>query len=504
MEHVLIMKDIVKTYSGVPVLKKVNLEVNKGEIHALIGENGAGKSTLMNILGGVRPMDSGSITLFGEENVVIHNPAMAQEKGIAFIHQELNVVNDLPVYENLFLGRELRKKSGVVDKSAMIAKAKEVFAEMRVDINPSVQMSSLGASFKQIIEISKAILIDAKLIIMDEPTTSLTQPEVESVFAIMKDLVKNRQVSIIFISHKLNEVVEFCDAFTVLRNGENSGQANVNMEDGTKIPQADIARMMVGSDVLGVDVYEPHDIGEEIFSVEHLTIPHHVKDMSFTLRKGEILGITGLLGDGKDELVRCIFGDIKKESGKIILDGKEINPKHPEQAKKLGIGMLPSNRKENAIIKDLSVRENIAIVTIEECKKGLAIQSSREDAIANEYKEKLNIKVDNLSNKITSLSGGNQQKVVLAKWLNAKPEIMILSNPTQGVDVGAKNEIYGLIMDLAKQGLGIIITSGEAQEIMKICDRVLVMFHGEHRGELNRDQLSEEDIMILSTGGQLN
>lgn len=504
MEHVLKMSNIVKTYSGVPVLKGVNLEVDKGEIHALLGENGAGKSTLMNILGGVTPMDSGTITLFGEENVKIQNTAAAQSKGIAFIHQELNVVNDLPVYENLFLGREIRNKMGIVDKDAMIEKSKEVFEKMHVKIDPTVTMSNLGASFKQIIEISKAILIDAKLIIMDEPTTSLTQPEVESVFAIMKGLVKEHGVSIIFISHKLNEVVEFCDAFTVLRNGENSGHAKVTGEDGTKINQAEIAKMMVGSDVLGVDVYEPHDIGEEYFTVENLNIEHHVHDMSFSLRKGEILGITGLLGDGKDELVRCIFGDIRKKSGKITLNGKEINPKHPVQAKKMGIGMLPSNRKENAIIKDLSVQDNMTIVTLEQCKSGLAISPDKEKAVAEDYKEKLRIKVADMDNLITSLSGGNQQKVVLAKWLNAKPDVMILSNPTQGVDVGAKNDIYSLIMRLAKTGVGIIVTSGEAQEVIKICDRVLIMYHGELKGELSRKELNEESIMILSTGGTLN
>lgn len=503
MEYALKMEGISKSFSGVPVLIDVDLKVASGEIHALLGENGAGKTTLMNILGGVLPMDKGEIELFGK-NVKITSPAVAQNSGIAFVHQELNVVNDLLVYENMFLGQELKNKVGGLDKKNMIRKTKEVFDRMHVDINPSAMVRDLQASYKQIVEIAKAILMDSKLIIMDEPTTSLTQPEVENVFAIMNNLTKEHGATIIFISHKLGEVVQFCDNFTVLRNGEVVGSQQIKSNEGACVSQSDIARMMVGKNVLDVEVFQPHDIGEVILDVKNLNIDTRVKDVSFQLHAGEILGITGLLGDGKDELVRALFGDLPLKSGTIEKNGKHVKYNHPSKAKKEGIGMLPSNRKENAIIKDLSVIENLTIVTLDKYTTGPTLQRKKELAIAQEYKEKLNIKVANLSNLIVSLSGGNQQKVVLAKWLTANPDIMILSNPTQGVDVGAKNEIYGIIMDLAKTGMGIIITSGEAQEVLKLCDRVLVMYHGEMRGELQRAELSEEAIMILSTGGMLD
>lgn len=501
-ECALQMNGIVKTYDGVVVLKDVDFAVQQGEIHALLGENGAGKTTLMNILGGVTPMDKGTIELYGEE-VRLHSPADSQAKGVAFIHQELNVVNDLMVYENMFLGYELRSKLGRLDVKQMCKETAEIFESMNVVIDPRAMMRDLETSYKQIVEIAKSLLRKARLIIMDEPTTSLTLKEIENVFSIMRGLTAGHDVSIIFISHKLGEVVDFCDSYTVLRNGEKVADGCIAKPDGTKIDQADIARMMVGRDVLGVDVYKEHEIGDVLLEVEGLSVDTRVKDISFKLHKGEILGITGLLGDGKDELVRALFGDLHKQSGTVKLGGKKLSTRHPSQGKRQGIGYLPTNRKENAIIKDLSVQDNITIVTLEQCCVGPTISRKKERKIAEYFREKLGIKVANLSNKITSLSGGNQQKVVLSKWLNAKPDVMILSNPTQGVDVGAKNEIYLLIMELAKQGVGVIVTSGEAQEIFKLCDRVLVMYHGELRGELSRKEISEENIMILSTGGML-
>ncbi len=503
MEYALKMSKINKSFSGVQVLKEVDFVVKPQEIHALLGENGAGKTTLMNILGGVIDKDSGEISLLGKDNVSIPSAAAAQEKGIAFVHQELNVVNDLTVYENLFLGRELKSKLGKIDAKAMIEQTRQVFERMHVKIDPRAMVRDLQASYKQIVEIARAVLMDAKLIIMDEPTTSLTQKEVENVFSVMKKLTQTQGASIIFISHKLGEVVEFCDSATVLRNGENAGTLDFTATGDQKVGQVDIARMMVGKNVLDVDVFEPHDIGDVIFEAKNISVDTRVKDVSFELHAGEILGITGLLGDGKDELVRALFGNLPLKGGNILKDGKAVRYNHPTKAKKLGIGMLPSNRKENAIIKDLSVVDNMTIVTLEKYRTGLALKRAKERKLAEEYKEKLNIKVADLDNLIVSLSGGNQQKVVLAKWIAAHPEIMILSNPTQGVDVGAKNEIYHIIMELARSGMGIIITSGESQEVLKICDRVLVMYHGELRGELDRSEMTEEAIMILSTGGEI-
>ena len=501
-ELALKMSGIVKKYGGVPVLKEVDFTVKSGEIHALLGENGAGKTTMMNILGGVTHQDSGTITLFGEQ-AEIDSPLDAQKKGIAFIHQELNVVNDLAVYENMFLGNELKNRFGQLDIKKMCEETQKVFDRMNVKINPRAMMHELETSYKQIVEIAKSLLRDAKIIIMDEPTTSLTQKEIDNVFSIMRNLTDTQGATIIFISHKLGEVVEFCDSYTVLRNGEKVFEGSITQEDGSKISQTEIAKMMVGHDVLGVEVYQPRELGEEYYSVENLQVGNDVKGMSFSLRRGEILGITGLLGDGKEQLVRCLFGDLPKTGGRVILNGKEISVTHPAQGKKQGVGYLPANRKENAIIKDLSVQGNLTIVTIEECMQGIKLSRKKEKAMMDEAKAQLSIKVHNYDNPITSLSGGNQQKVVLAKWLRAKPKVMILTNPTQGVDVGAKNEIYMELMKLAKTGVGVIITSGEAQEIIRTCDRALVMYHGELRGELSREQLTEENIMILSTGGTL-
>lgn len=495
------MSNIVKSFAGVYVLKDVSLEVLEGEIHALLGENGAGKSTLMNILGGIFAMDSGQIELFGEK-IKLAKPADSQERGIAFIHQELNVVNDLRVYENLFLGYELRKKSGMLDAKTMCAMTREVFEKMNVEIDPRAMVRELESSYKQIIEIAKALLRKARLIIMDEPTTSLTTPEIENVFRIMRTLTKTG-VSIIFISHKLGEVVDFCDSYTVLRNGEKIEDGKIKEGNEIVITTTEIAKLMVGHDAMGTKVYKEHEIGEVVLEVEDLCVGTQVRNVSFQLHRGEILGFTGLLGDGKDELVRSLFGDLRAESGKIKLHGKEVKIHSPEHAKKMKIGFLPANRKENAIIKNLSITENMTISTLKSCCKGIRLKHTEETKVAEKYKETLGIKAGNLKNKITSLSGGNQQKVVLAKWMNAFPEVMILCNPTQGVDVGAKNEIYNEIFELAKKGVAVIVTSGEPQEILKLCDKGKIMYHGVVKGELSREELSEETIMILATGAKL-
>lgn len=501
-EFALQMSDIVKTYGGVPVLKNVDFNVRQGEIHALLGENGAGKTTLMNILGGVTEKDSGSISLFGQP-VNIHSPLDAQEKGIAFIHQELNIVNDLAVYENMFLGNEIRNRFGRLDIKKMCEETSAVFERMKVDINPQAMMHELGTSYKQIVEIARSLLHNARLIIMDEPTTSLTQKEVDNVFSIMRTLTKEHGATIIFISHKLGEVVDFCDSYTVLRNGEKVSDGSIEQPDGSKISQTEIARIMVGRDVLSMVVYQPRELGEVYFRVKDLCVGSDVRHINFELRRGEILGITGLLGDGKEQLARCLFGDIPKTGGTVELDGQPVNVTHPAQSKRRGIGYVPANRKENAIIKDLSVQSNLTIVTINEFMRGIKLSRTREREAMQQARDQLSIKVHDYDSAITGLSGGNQQKVVLAKWLKAKPRVMILTNPTQGIDVGAKNEIYLALMELAKTGTGIIITSGEAQEIIRTCDRALVMYHGEVRGELKRDQLAEDNIMILSTGGSL-
>lgn len=500
-EYALEMLGIHKSFNGVTVLEDIDIAVKTGEIHALLGENGAGKTTLMNILGGVLLADSGTIKIDGKE-VHIQTPSESQHYNIAFIHQELNVINDLRVYENMFLGYELTNKFGHIDAKEMIRRSKEIFDYMEITLDPRIMVGDLDASYKQILEIAKGLLRNAKIIIMDEPTTSLTQVEIEHVFAIMKTL-KEKGVSMIFISHKLGEVVQICDRFTVLRNGHKVIVDDVHGAEETVTPE-EIACYMVGCDTLDLEVYENHEIGDVIMEVENLCCSPYLENISFTIRRGEILAFTGLLGDGRIELARAIFGDLKIESGYIKLNGKKILNKSPEEARKRKFAYVPDNRKENGILKDLTVSENITLSTLHNFEKNLKLNHKEEKKIAKQYVDALRIKAPSIDAYITSLSGGNQQKVVLAKWLNHKPDIMIFANPTQGVDVGAKKEIYSLIMKMAKEGVAVMVMTGEAQEVIKLCDRVCVMYHGEIKAELDRSECSEESLMILSTGGSIN
>ena len=488
------MQGIVKSFGANDVLKKVDFTLNEGEICALLGENGAGKSTLMNILGGVLPADQGQILLDGKA-VTFANPAQSLHAGIAFIHQELNLINDLPVYENMFIGRELKKKSGFLDHAAMYRKTKELFEKMGLDIDPGAMVSSLDASFKQIVEISRALMMNASIIIMDEPTTSLTDPEIERVFDMLR-MLKQQKVGVVFISHKLREVMEICDRYTVLRDG-------VMVADGyvkdTSIPE--IARHMVGHEVKSERNQRNVALGEEVLRLEKLTQEPAFRDVSLKVRAGEILGITGLLGDGRSELFRTVFGAEGKYSGQIYLNGKPVVITSTKQALGLGIGYLPRNRKENGIIKDMNILENGSIVTLPRMTRFGLIKAKEQIAEFHRQRKNLLIKMENDTDSITSLSGGNQQKVVLAKWLSANPKLLILDNPTQGVDVGAKEEIYQIIQQLADQGVAVVVLCSEAQEIIRLCDRALVMYHGSVRAEVSGEAMNEHEMMRLATGG---
>jgi len=490
----LAMKGIVKSFGANDVLKSVDFHLNGGEICALLGENGAGKSTLMNILGGVLPADKGAIELDGKP-VTFANPAQSLGAGIAFIHQELNLINDLPVYENMFIGREIKKKSGFLDHAAMYKRTKELFEKMDLDIDPGAMVSSLDASFKQIVEISRALMMNASIIIMDEPTTSLTDPEIERVFDMLRTL-KAQNVGVVFISHKLREVMEICDRYTVLRDG-------VMVADGfvrdTSIPE--IAAQMVGHEVHTGRNDREVKLGDEVLRLKGLTQEPHFRDVSLSVRAGEVLGITGLLGDGRSELFCTVFGAEGKYSGQITVNGKPVTITSTKQALDLGIGYLPRNRKENGIIKDMNILENGSIVTLPRMTKYGLLRAKDILAEFTTQRKNLQIKMEKESDSITSLSGGNQQKVVLAKWLSAKPKLLILDNPTQGVDVGAKEEIYEIILKLAAQGVAVVVLCSEAQEIIRLCDRALVMYHGSVRAEVSGETMNEHEMMRLATGG---
>ena len=491
----LTMSGIEKAFNRNKVLKNVSFSLEKGEIHALIGENGAGKSTLMNILGGVLRPDAGEIALDGKP-LVFSSPRDSMNAGIAFIHQELNLVNDLSIYENLFIGRE-EKQGPFLRREHMIEASRKVLSRMKVELDPRTMVRELDASYKQIIEIARALLMQATIIIMDEPTTSLTEVEIDRVFTLMRTL-KSEGVSIIFISHKLNEVLTICDSFTVLRDGcvVKTGRTQGETE-------LSLARYMVGHDVRTAKLSRNVSIGGDALEVRGLSRERAFHDVSFTLREGEILGFTGLLGDGRSELFRAVFGAEPADSGEILVRGKRVRVRSTGDARRLGIGYVPRDRKENGILKDLSILENGSIVIYEELTRLLLIDHKRERANMQKQIHDLSIKLDSPDDLITSLSGGNQQKVVLAKWLSARPRILIFDNPTQGVDVGAKEEIYDIILRLAENGVAVCILSSEAQEIIRLCDRALVMFHGEIRGELRGDDLNEHSIMVLATGGRL-
>lgn len=490
------MKGIYKSFGSNEVLKDVNLTLNNGEVLALLGENGAGKSTLMNILGGVLPSDKGEIFL-NDEKIVFNAPKDSLDSGIAFIHQELNLINDLTVYENLFLGNEIMKNSFQPDQEEMIIKSKELFEQFNVNINPKAMVSSLDASYKQIVEIMRALLMNAKYIIMDEPTTSLTSVEIENVFEMMGKL-RDHGVGIIFISHKLDEVMTFCDRYMVLRNGVVVADDIVSNTTPRKI-----AYEMVGHDVRDETLNRDMKYGETVLKIENLTQEPHFRNINFEVKQGEILGITGLLGDGRSELFLTIFGDMPHYSGKIFVNNKEIQIKNINDAINHGIAYIPSNRKENGIIRDLNILENGTIVSLKKYAQNLTvINKDLQIKDFDTMKERLNLKMGKPGDLISTLSGGNQQKVVLTKWLLEAPRIFILDNPTQGVDVGSKEEIYDIIHDLAQHDVAIILLSNEAQEIIRTCDKAIVMYHGEIMGTLEHEEMTQQEIMHLATGGQ--
>lgn len=489
------MKNIFKSFGANLVLDDVSFTLPEGHIVALLGENGAGKSTLMNILGGVLQADSGKIFLDGEE-VTFSSPKESLDRKIAFIHQELNLINDLPIYENLFIGRELRKSNHFLDHEAMIAETKKLFEEMDLDLDPQTMVRDLDASYKQITEISRAMLMDARIVIMDEPTTSLTGSEISRVFTLMRKL-RDMGVGIIFISHKLNEVMEICDSYTILRDGHMIRSGLVS-ETSTK----QIASLMVGHEVNEGEKAASSQAGQVVMKAEGLGDGRSFADIDFEIRSGEVVGFTGLLGDGRSELFQAIFGSGSQiRTGQLYLYGNAVKIRSTQQAVRLGIGYVPRNRKENGIVKDLDILTNGSLVTLTRRRKnGFFLD---EEQILKDFeaqKKDLHIKMEADTDSILSLSGGNQQKVILARWLSSQPRILILDNPTQGVDVGAKEEIYQIITALAQKGVAVVVLSSESKEITRIASRCYVMYHGRILKELRDQSLNEKTIMQYATG----
>ncbi len=491
---VLSMKDIDKRFAGVHALKKVDFELREGEIHALVGENGAGKSTLMKALTGIFPKDSGEIHYMGK----LFNPQGPKEAldaGIAIVHQELNMMEHLTVAQNLFIGRESTKRtSWLLDEKTQNRRAEELFRRLNVDIDPTEQVRNLTVGRQQMVEIAKAVSHNLKILVLDEPTAALTDREIEDLFSIMRDLA-SKGVGMIYISHRLDEIGVITDRVTVLRDGE-----YVGTRDTKDLSKEEMINMMVGR-VIYEKPKEKSNVPKDapvVLKVENLNAGRQVQDVSFELRRGEILGFAGLMGAGRTETMRALYG-ADRSSGDIWVDGKKVTINDPIDAVKKGIGYLSEDRKRFGLAVNLSVEENVVMPSLEELSPNSFINRRELDRVAETYVDKLTIRTPSIDQIVNNLSGGNQQKVVIAKWLIKNSSILIFDEPTRGIDVGAKSEIYHLMNELVAEGKSIIMISSELNEVLRMSDRVAVMCEGKLTGFLDIEEATQEKVMHLAT-----
>ena len=492
-EVILTMKGIDKSFPGVHALDHVDLEIRKGEVHALMGENGAGKSTLMKVLTGIYSKDSGSITYEGKE-VEFTSPRDAQNAGIVIVHQELNMLNHLTVAQNIFIGREIMNGK-LINDAKMNEEAAKLFKQLNIDIDPKEKMGKLTVGKQQMCEIATAISHEAKVIIFDEPSAALTEAEIEELFKIIRDL-RDKQLGIVYISHRMDEIKVITDRVTVMRDGSYVG--TLITKDCTK---DDIINMMVGR-VIYEDPKTESNVATDapvVLKVEHLNAGKMVQDVSFELHKGEILGFSGLMGAGRTETARALFGADPKESGDIYVNGKKVDIKSPMDAVKCGIGYLSEDRKRYGIVVAKSVAENSTMASMENFMNGIFINKKKENEIAKKYVNDLKTKTPGVDQLVVNLSGGNQQKVVIAKWLVRNCDILIFDEPTRGIDVGAKSEIYHLMNELVAEGKSIIMISSEMTEILRMSDRIVVMCEGKKTGEIDISEATQENIMHAAT-----
>ena len=493
-EVILRMQNIRKTFPGVVALDNVNLDVRSGTVHSLMGENGAGKSTLMKCLIGMYTPDEGTVELAGDI-VRFKDTKDGLEHGISMIHQELSPVPEMMVAENIWLGREPRGPLGLLSPSAMFRKTRELFDEWKIDIDPRARMKDLTVSKQQMVEIAKAISYDAKIIIMDEPTSAIPEREVAHLHGMIKRLT-DFGVAIIYITHKMDEVFRISDDITVFRDGKHVGSYPAKELDRDKL-----IKLMVGRELTDLFPKEEAEIGEVVLSVKGLNRGTVVKDVSFELRRGEILGLAGLMGAGRTEVLETIFGIEKADSGKVVLNGKTLRIKQPSDAIRAGMALLTEDRKLNGIMGVLSVRDNITAAALPRYSPHgfLRVGEMRKDS--EDQREKLRIKTPSLGQLIKNLSGGNQQKALISRWLLTVPDVLMIDEPTRGIDVGAKSEIHRLMSMLAQEGKAIIMVSSELPEVLGMSDRILVMHEGRISGELSREEANQESVMHLATGG---
>lgn len=483
------MRSISKAFGGTKALTSVDFTVEQGEIHALLGENGAGKSTLMNVLTGVIPMEQGTI-LFDEKQYKSPSILQMEQAGIAFVHQERNVVNDLTVSENIFLHKEL-KRGPLLDKKAMVAQTQALFSRLNVNIDPKQMVGALKTSEKQLLEICRALHSDAKLFILDEPTTALSNDEVEHLFTILRNL-KAQGKSFVFISHKMPEIFEIADRYTVLRNGEYISSGNIR-----DVTAHAVTSDMVGKQYVDRDDYEARQLGDVVLTLHNFT-GWGFHNIDLTVKKGEIVAFTGLAGSGASEVMQTMFGVLPIEGGYMEANGKRMHGAI-KRFMKAGVAMLPSNRKENSVIPDMTILENVYIAEHTLSRRRPFINKKQEVLKFLKSRDMLQIKAESPDASINSLSGGNQQKAFLARWLDIGANILLFDNPTQGVDVGAKVELYKLILDFASEGKTIIINTLEIPEIKKVSDRCVVFYEGEITKIFNHDEIDEHTVMLYST-----
>ncbi len=487
------MRHIRKVFPGVVALDDVSFDLKAGEVHVLLGENGAGKSTLVKILSGAIQKTDGEIVLF-DNPVEIDSPKQAQKLGIGIIYQELNLVPSLTAAENIFLGRERTNSVGLIEKHTLLSSAQHILSSIGLQIDCDQPVRSFGIAQRQMIEVAKALSLDARILIMDEPTSALSETEIKQLFGVIRKL-REKGVAIIYISHRLQEIFEIGDRVTVLRDGKLVGTRMVY-----ETSQAELVKMMVNRELK--EQYPRHrtDRGEEILRVEKLNRKGALRDISFSLHRGEILGISGLLGSGRTELARALFGADRIDSGEIVIKGKCRKINSPRTAVKLGLGFLTEDRKSQGLVLSLSVKDNITLSSLDLFSRLGVISNKREEREAKSFIEQLRIKTPSNHQKVLNLSGGNQQKVVLAKWLSRKADIFIFDEPTRGIDVGSKVEIYQLMNQLTAEGVAIIMISSELPEVLGMSDRILIMYQHTIVCELKSEEATQERVMRYALG----
>ena len=488
---VLEMDNICKSFSGIKALDRVCLTVRAGEVHALLGENGAGKSTLIKILGGIYQADSGSIFIDGKP-VHITNAHSGFQHGISIIHQELMILPEMTIAENIFLGKEVLKNPLFVDADSMNKAACRLMEDFGLDYPPVTKVKKLSIANQQMIEIIRAISFGARIIVMDEPTSSISDKEVDVLFRAIRKLTE-KNIAIIYISHRMSELDQITDRITVLRDGQYIGTVETK-----SISRAQLISMMVGRELTNYYTKDTSGTGSIVLKVSNLNDGHMVKNVSFDLRKGEILGFAGLIGAGRSEAMECLFGLTRRKSGEILFQGSPVHIRNIRDAIRLGFGLVPENRKEEGLFPVRDISFNTTIEVLGSFIHGISVNSRKEKNIAEEYSGKMNVKASSLRQAVGKLSGGNQQKVMIARWLAARPQVLILDEPTRGIDVNAKAEIYYIINELAKNGMSIILISSELPELINMSDRIVVMNNGSVTGIIDSD-FTQEKIMKLAT-----